>query len=150
MEAALPKKKIFQLSAVFALIYFFSPNGLASLPGLTITFLLKDTLKMTATAAAYFGAVTVAGWTIKPLWGVISDAFPIFGYRRKSYLIFTAVLAGLIWFYLGQIENYTVKTLLLLFTLSSVMYAFMDVICDALMVENGKPHNLTGRFQSVQ
>lgn len=144
------KKEIVKLSAVFALIYFFSPNGLAALPGLTVNFLLKDVLKMTATQAAYFGAVTILGWAIKPLWGIISDSLPIFGSRRKSYLILTTILAALIWFSLGQIENYTIRNLILLFTFSSLAYAFMDVLCDALMVEKGKPYNLTGRFQSIQ
>lgn len=150
MSQPLTKKQIFQLSTVFALIYFFSTNGMASLPGLTVTFLLKDVLKMTASAAAYFGAVTLLGWAIKPLWGIISDAVPILGFRRKPYLIATAIMAAIIWFSLGVIHNYTIKTLLILFTLSSFAYAFMDVICDALMVETGKPHNLTGKFQSVQ
>ncbi len=147
---ALDRRVIIKLSIVFAFIYFFSTNGLASLPGITVSFLLKDVLKMTATAASYFGAVTIFGWAIKPLWGIISDTLPIFGYRRKSYLILTAILAAIIWFYLGQVENYTIRLLLIFFTLSSFAYAFMDVICDALMVEKGKPHNLTGRFQSVQ
>jgi BT1 family len=31
-------------------------------------------------------------WTIKPIFGFISDKLPIFGYRRKSYLIITTVL----------------------------------------------------------
>lgn len=150
MEQALSRNKIFQLSVVFALIYFFSPNGMASLPAITVNFLLKDVLKMTATAAAYFGAATILGWAIKPLWGIISDTFPIFGYRRKPYLIFTAIAAALIWLYLGQIDNFTVKILLILFIMSSLAYSFMDVVCDALMIEAGKPHNLTGRFQSVQ
>lgn len=144
------KKEISKISAVFALIYFFSPNGLAALPGLTVNFLLKDVLKMNATQAAYFGAITILGWAIKPLWGIISDSLPIFGSRRKSYLIITTILAALIWISLGQIENYTIRTLVLLFTLSSLMYAFIDVLCDALMVEKGKPSNLTGRFQSIQ
>ena len=144
------RKKIFRLSAVFALIYFFSPNGLASLPGLTVSFLLKDALKMSAEQAAYFSAITIIGWSIKPLWGIISDAFPILGYRRKSYLIVVSLSASVIWLILGAVQHYTVGQLLLLFALSSIMYAFMDVVCDALMVENGKPLNMTGRFQSIQ
>jgi MFS family permease len=147
---ALPKARIFKLSAVFALIYFFSPNGLASLPGLTINFLLKDTLHMTASQASYFSALTVLGWALKPLWGIISDVFPILGYRRKSYLVLTSLGAATVWLVLGQIENYSTFHLLILFTLSSISYAFMDVLCDALMVETGKPLGLTARFQSVQ
>lgn len=144
------KKAAFRLSLVFALIYFFSTNGMASLPGLAIQYLLKDVLHMTASQASYFGAVTMLGWVIKPLWGIISDAFPICGYRRKSYLILTTFLAALIWFMLGQTQVYTVSFLLLMFTISSCIYAFNDVVCDGLMVETGKPHNLTGMFQSWQ
>ena len=146
----LPRKRIFQLSAVFALIYFFSPNGLSSLPALTGSFLLKDVLKMTAEQAAYFGAITIVGWAIKPLWGVLSDAFPIFGLRRKSYLLITTLGAALVWTILGFLNDYSVGQLLILFSLSSIFYSFMDVLCDALMVETGQPYKLTGRFQSVQ
>ena len=73
MQKGLSKQQILKLSVVFALIYFFSTNGLASLPGITISFLLKDTLLMTATQAAYFGAIITLGWVIKPIWGIISD-----------------------------------------------------------------------------
>lgn len=149
-SSAVARKEILKLSAVFALIYFFSPNGLAALPGITTSFLLKDVLQMSATQAAYFGAITLAGWVLKPLWGIISDALPLFGYRRRSYLLVTALGAAAVWALLGQIDEYSIKGLLLLFSLSSALYAFMDVICDALMVETGKPLELTGRFQSIQ
>ena len=144
------KKTALRLSLTFAAIYFFSTNGMASLPGLAVNYLLKDVLKMTASQAAYFGAVTMLGWVIKPLWGMISDALPLFGYRRKSYLILTSLVATAVWFMLGQVENYTIAFLLTVFTLSNFFYAFNDVVCDGLMVQTGKPHNLTGKFQSWQ
>lgn len=150
VQLTLPKETILKLSAVFALIYFFSPNGISSLPGLTVSFLLKDVLHMSAEQAAYFGAITIVGWAIKPLWGVISDAFPLFGLRRKSYLFITTLGAAAIWTILGFLNDYSVGSLLVLFSLSSIFYSFMDVLCDALMVETGRPYNLTGRFQSVQ
>ena len=144
------KKTALRLSLTFAAIYFFSTNGMASLPGLAVSYLLKDVLKMTASQASYFGAVTLLGWVIKPLWGMISDALPLFGYRRKSYLILTSLVAFAVWFMLGQVENYTIALLLTVFTLSNFFYAFNDVVCDGLMVQTGKPHNLTGKFQSWQ
>ncbi len=144
------KKVAFRLSLIFAMIYFFSTNGMAHLPELALKYLLKDVLHMTASQASYFGAVTMLGWVIKPVWGIISDAFPIGGYRRKSYLILTTLLAAAIWFMLGQTQVYTIPFLLLMFTTSSCAYAFNDVVCDGLMVETGKPHNLTGKFQSWQ
>ncbi len=146
----LSRARFFKLSAVFALIYFFSPNGLAALPGITISFLLKDTLHLSASQASYFGAITILGWALKPLWGILSDIFPILGYRRKSYLVLTSLGAAAIWWTLGSMEHYSTISIMLLFTLSSIMYAFMDVLCDALMVETGKPLGLTARFQSAQ
>lgn len=144
------KKTILKLSVVFALVYFFSTNGMASLPGLTINYLLKDVLQMTASQAAYFGAVTMLAWLVKPLWGIISDVFPIFGYRRKPWLMVTASGGAAVWFWLGLTPTYTVPLLIAAFMLSAMFYAFNDVAVDGLMVETGKPHGLTGRFQSVQ
>ncbi|MBI5045872.1 MAG: MFS transporter [Candidatus Niyogibacteria bacterium] len=144
------KKVALRLSMAFAVIYFFSTNGMAALPGLTVNYLLKDVLHMTATQSAYFAAITMLGWAIKPLWGVISDSFPVFGYRRKSYLIVTSVAAAGIWFTLGRQSEYTIPLLAAMFIASSFAYAFNDVVCDGLMVETGKPHGLTGKFQSWQ
>ncbi len=58
----------FKYIIIFALVYFFSPNGLSSLPNLSISYLLKDVFKLTATQAAYFSAISILGWAIKPLW----------------------------------------------------------------------------------
>lgn len=144
------KKTFIYSSIVFALIYFFSINGLAALPNLSVNFLLKETLRLTATQAAYFGAVTLLAWVIKPVWGLISDYLPIFGYRRKSYLILMSFLSCLSWFVLALTNSYSVFFLLLIITVSYIAYAFQDVVVDGLMVETGKPHNLTGRFQAIQ
>ncbi|ETW05772.1 hypothetical protein H310_03456 [Aphanomyces invadans] len=32
-------------------------------------------------------ALTVIGWNLKVLFGILSDCFPIFGYRRKSWMV---------------------------------------------------------------
>lgn len=137
---------------VFWLVYFFSTNGMASLPAIAVSFLLKDVLHMTASQAAYFSAITMLGWLVKPIWGIISDTVPLFGYRRKSWLVITALGAAAIWFYLGATETprYTTTLLIMLFTVSAMFYAFNDVVCDGLMVETGKSHNLTGKFQVWQ
>src|SRR3954470_12985921 len=34
-------------------------------------------------------------WIIKPLWGAISDFIPLFGYRRRPYLVLANVAAFL-------------------------------------------------------
>jgi MFS family permease len=139
------------LAIVFASIYFFSMNGLGALPALAINFLLKDKAGLTPEQMAYFQAVTLIAWVVKPLWGLISDLFPIFGSRRKSYLILTSLVAGAAWLILAFLPDQgTARMLLLFMTLIYMVYAFQDVVADGLMVEAGQPLNMTGQFQSIQ
>ena len=37
-------------------------------------------------------ALAAAPWMVKPLYGFLSDTLPIFGYRRRSYLIVCGLL----------------------------------------------------------
>ncbi len=140
----------FPLAVVFASVYFFSMNGLGALPNLAINFLLKDRVALTPAGLAYFQAVMLIAWVVKPLWGMISDLFPIFGSRRKSYLMLTSLLAAGAWLILASLGQYTAGLLLLLMTLIYMAYAFQDVVTDGLMVETGQPLNMTGQFQSIQ
>jgi MFS family permease len=145
------KSGAFPLAVVFASLYFFSMNGLGALPGLAINFLLKDKAGLTPEKMAYFQAITLIAWVIKPLWGFISDLFPIFGSRRKSYLILTSLLAAAAWLTLAFLPDHSVaRPLLILMTLIYMAYAFQDVVSDGLMVETGQPLNMTGQFQSIQ
>ena len=134
----------FPLAIVFASVYFFSMNGLGALPLLAVNFLLKDGARLTPEQLAYFQAVTLIAWVVKPLWGLVSDLFPIFGSRRKSYLMLTSLFAAAAWFILACLPDPGVARLLLLFmTLIYMAYAFQDVVTDGLMVETGQPLNIT-------
>lgn len=144
------QKTFLKFSIFFSAVYFFSANGLGALSNLSLNFLLKEKMQLSASQAAYFQAIMLTSWVIKPLWGYISDSFPLFGYRRKSYLMLTSFIAGAAWLSLAGVSNYTVILLLTGMTMTSMAYAFQDVATDGLMVEVGKPANLTGRFQSFQ
>ncbi len=135
---------------IFASVYFFSTNGLSSLPNLTLNFILKETLHLSATQLAYFSAITILGWAIKPLWGLISDLVPLFGSKRKSYLILTSLIASFCWLILSFTPSYSVWFLLIVLTVSSFAYAFQDVVTDALMIELGKKEEKLIQFQGAQ
>jgi MFS family permease len=145
-------QRIFRLSLFFAAIYFVQgitePGaGIASQP---IFFLLKEGLRLSASQAATFLAIVSVAWNVKPLYGLLSDFFPLFGYRRKSYLLLTTSLAATAWFTLGSQPSYRYVPTLILLMLCGLGLAFSDVLCDAVMVETGKPLEMTGRFQAVQ
>lgn len=125
-----------------AAIYFV--EGALGLARLAQTFLLKDELHLGPAELSALTGIFTLPWTIKPLYGFLSDGFPLFGYRRRSYL----VLAGLIgclsysavghdfWGLLGDStvkDNvaYTVGALVV----SSACIAVSDVVADGIVVQ---------------
>jgi MFS family permease len=137
-----------RLALIFGVVYF--AQGMGNLPVQPITFTLKERFGFSAAQTAAFFSLTVIPWLIKPVYGLISDCVPLFGRRRKSYLLGTSALAATAGFGLSLVGTYTTENLALLFTLTGLGLAFTDVMVDALMVENGRPLGLTGAFQSVQ
>jgi MFS family permease len=136
----------------FAAVYFVQGIGEpgAGIASQSIFFLLKDELRLSAAATAAFLATVSIAWGIKPLYGLLSDFFPLFGYRRKSYLVLMTSLAAACWLVLGLQSSYAYLPTLVALLLCGLGLAFSDVLCDAVMVETGKPLGLTGRFQAIQ
>jgi MFS family permease len=137
-----------RLALVFAVVYF--AQGMWYLPNLSIMFLLKDTFGLSAAQTATFFSITVIPWLIKPVYGLIADFVPLFGQRRKSYLILSSGIATAMGLTLSIMGPYTYWGVAIFFTLMGLGLAFTDVLTDALMVENGQRLGLTGPFQAVQ
>src|SRR5882724_11303243 len=136
-----------RLAFLFAVVYF--AQGMWYLPNQTLTIVLKER-GLSAGQVATFFTISTIPWLIKPVYGLISDFVPLFGRRRKSYLLLTSALAGAAGLTLGLGVEHTYWWLAGLFTVMGLGLAFTDVLVDAVMVENGKPRGLTGAFQSVQ
>ncbi len=136
-----------RLAILFATVYF--AQGMWYLPNQTITISFKDH-GLSAGQVANFFAMAIVPWLIKPIYGLLSDFVPLFGYHRKSYLMLTSGIAALAGLVLAGTVDHSYWRLALLVTTMAVGLAFTDVLVDALMVENGKPMGLTGAFQSVQ
>jgi Na+/melibiose symporter-like transporter len=151
-----------RLAILFGVVYF--AQGMWYLPNQTITIVLKDR-GLSAGQVADFFLITTVPWFIKPLYGLLSDFVPLFGRRRQSYFWLTSALAGFAglvlawgnWIATGRISTFDLFGLsfslvegVALFTVMALGLAFTDVLTDAMMVESGRPLNLTGAFQSVQ
>ena len=136
-----------RLALLFAVVYF--AQGMWYLPNQTITIVFKDAGYTIAHITNFF---VIAGfpWLIKPLYGLLSDFYPIFGRRRVSYLVLTSSLTAFGGFLAAASGSADYRTLLVLFTMMGFGLAFTDVLADAVMVERGREYGLTGAFQSVQ
>lgn len=131
--------------------YYFL-QGMGGNPGVYIQSLqkfLKETWDLSPTQSAAFLALPVVPWMIKPLYGIVSDCFPIFGLRRKSYFILVGSVA-MISLIAPSWLPLTPTSLSLSLFIGSVCFAFSDVLCDALMVEKGQPLNATDRLQAAE
>jgi hypothetical protein len=147
------RRETLGLGLLFGLMYFVQgltepTEGLIAQPLRT----MLSSWGWEAGAIASFAAVLALPWSFKPLYGVLSDFVPIFGSRRRVYLILTsaAAVAGFAWIYVSPLRREDETALLLLLLLPTIGVAFADVVVDALMVEKGKPLGLTGRLQSIQ
>jgi MFS family permease len=137
-----------RLAMLFAVVYF--SQGMYYVADQVRTLVLKERFGLSPAQVATFGTIILVPWLIKPVYGLISDGFPIFGRRRKSYFVLTCALATLAALALWARDEPTYRSLAVLLVVVGIGIAFTDVLTDAMMVENGKPLGLTGAFQSVQ
>jgi MFS family permease len=137
----------------FAALYFVQSVGdpTSGLIAQPVRSLLRNWGESPASLAALMALLAVP-WTIKPIFGLLSDFVPLFGSRRRNYLLLANGGAALSLLLLAFVPI-APGSLWLLFALllpTTMAIALGDVIVDALMVEKGQPLGLTGRFQSIQ
>jgi len=130
------------------LVYFV--QGILGLARLAVSFFLKDDLGLTPAEVSALVGIVALPWMIKPVFGFISDGLPIFGYRRRPYLILSGVLGSLAWVMLATVVH-TAWAATAAIALSSLSIAFSDVIVDSLVVERVRQESLSaaGSLQSL-
>jgi len=111
--------------------------------------LLKNVLHVDrSTNAAFFFWVGLP-WYIKPLIGVLSDAFPIFGRRRKSYILIGALGSVAAWFLLvGETHSY--RELLLICMMANLATVVASTALGGYMVEVAHAMSGAGRLTSLR
>jgi len=137
-----------RLAVLFGVVYF--AQGMWYLPNQTMTIVFKEQFGFSAGQVATFFSIAVIPWLLKPVYGLLSDFVPLFGYRRKSYFVLGSALASVCAAVVVVTGGAAYWPLAVFFTLMGFGLAFTDVITDAIMVENGRRLGLTGAFQSVQ
>ena len=104
------------------------------LADLSISYLYKDDFHLTPAQVSICTGLTSLPWIIKPLWGVISDSYYFFGFRRKSYLIFFGFIECFCWMSLASWVQKPLQGLIILICVQ-IAVAFCNVIGEALLVE---------------
>jgi len=122
------------------------PQLLARIP---LQNLLKNELHVDRAAnAAFFFWIGLA-WYFKPLAGIFTDAFPLFGSRRKSYILISTILATLSWLGLLVTPHQYNKLLWVCIVLDLFMVVASTVV-GAYMVEIAQAISGSGRLTAIR
>lgn len=128
-------------------------QGTSHLTLVPILYFIKFVLDLGDAGGQLFDSLMNAGWLIKPVWGYLSDRVALFGYHRKSWFVLMAFLAVIFWMGNAALVAVGVRIpilFLLTFNLAFATYAFVDVVCDALMVTWGQQLKRVGSFVNFQ
>jgi predicted MFS family arabinose efflux permease len=111
--------------------------------------LLKADLHVSREAMASFFAVSTMAWYFKPLAGILSDSVPLFGTRRRHYLLLSAVAAGAFWLMAGVVPR-TYAAILGAVIAMNAMLVMGSTVTGGVMVEAGQRYGASGRLSSAR
>jgi len=133
----------------FAIVYVVEGIGQARVGIIfqPLNYYLKDIGWTPVQVTAYLAILNLP-WIIKPVFGLVSDFIPLFGYRRKSYLIISSICAVGAYAWIARLSEPSEFALLLLLT--SFAMATASTLCGALLAENGQSYRLSSAFVGQQ
>jgi hypothetical protein len=142
-------RQISRLMLFFALVYVV--EGIGQTGGLIaqpLSFFLKQTFGWTPVQVTAYLTVLNLPWIIKPVYGIVSDFLPLFGYRRKSYLVLANLAAAGAYCWVTQIT--TPSEIIFALLLTAYGMAISSTICGAILVENGHKFGASDAFVNQQ
>ena len=114
---------------------------------LAVKDLFKQYMKLDPGYMAQLQSIIGFPWSIKLFYGMFSDNVPIFGSKRKSYVVILGLLQFLSLLPMVIFEIESPKVVSGLLFLSSLSGAYLDVIVDALMVVQSRLDSEDGSEQ---
>ena len=111
--------------------------------------LLKNELHETRTASAAFFFWASLAWYLKPLAGIVTDAFPVFGSRRRSYILLSAGCAALAWFGLA-VTPHDYHAFLRVAIVINVFMVIASTVIGGFLVETAHAISGSGRLTAIR
>ena len=139
---------VWRLAAVFGLLTFLQgvaepTEGLAAQPVRS----LLTAVGQNATRVTSFAAIVSLPWALKPLFGLVVDFVLLGRAPRRAFLCAAGATWAAVFLTLGLSSDMASapSTLLVWLLVATSAAALADVATDALVVEWGQVHHLTGR-----
>ncbi|CBN78031.1 conserved unknown protein [Ectocarpus siliculosus] len=136
---------------VVAILVVYFVQGALGLARLATTFFFKDELHLAPAEVAALSGLFTLPWVFKPLYGFLSDGLPVFGYRRRSYMVLAGLLGASGWFCLANFAE-TPFQATAASIVASLGVAVSDVVADSIVVEKARDSDsqaVAGGLQSL-
>ncbi|KAL0406916.1 UNVERIFIED_CONTAM: putative folate-biopterin transporter 4 [Sesamum latifolium] len=128
-------------------------EGFRSFVWTSVSYQLKDKLKLSPSASQFVTSVAFSPWSIKPLYGILSDCIPIRGRKRIPYLVIATLLSLFPWLILSiDISSRSSRVpFMILLTVQNLGSAMADVVIDAMIAEavRSERASFAGDLQSI-
>jgi predicted MFS family arabinose efflux permease len=144
-----PDHSLVRWSVVVAAGIFASTLALPDMLDLPVKNLLRTELKLGRDEVSLFISLSGLPWYLKIFAGLLSDCFPLFGTRRRHYLIFAGSLAAVCWLIAGHV-GHGYWPLLFALMATHTMLVFVSTVTAALIVEAGKRLRAEGQLVTVR
>ena len=118
-------------------------------PGLIGRLLGLERLHLPAQRVAAFWAVGTFAWYVKPLVGLVCDAYPLFGTRRRAYLLLGGVASTATWAAFAIVPR-AYSAWLALMVVLNVALVVVSTVVGGMLVEAGQRHGASGRLSSLR
>ena len=115
-----------------------------------LTFYMVDSLNATPGQQTVILGLMSLPWALKIFCGILTDSFPIFGYRRKSYFLIGWGLYVICNILLAIIRTPNIAQLATFIFLQTLAFVQADVCTDASIVERSKLYENTENRGTLQ
>lgn len=129
----------------FAAVYFVQAAvGISALAQFLFT---RNMLQLNFIELGILAALPTISWSIKPVYGFLTDLVPIGGYRRRPYLHITPLITIFSWLYIWKFADSFISFAIPL-VIAGIGMGFTDVIVDGLVVQTSTKKT-AGRYQAI-
>jgi len=109
-------------------------QGMMAIVALAYLNMFTSQYKLEPAEMQYLSSMIMLPWSPKLVYGIFIDTFPIFGSRKRNYLIVMSLIMTISSLLVASIKFDSASTVAILLTLMGFAIAVMDVVIDGLMI----------------
>ena len=125
-------KKLFQNKIAYIILAL--TVGLSTFSTLAISYFLKDNLNASPTQSSIINSILNIPSIIQPFFGLLSDFFPLCGYRRKYYIIICGIIQTFCWLIM-KYSSFSLSFATFLLFLSNCCVSFCIILTDSIVIQ---------------